>query len=153
DEMRRIIREEEPPRPSTRVTTLGQATTTAAARRQSDPKRLGQFLRGDLDWIVMKALAKDRNQRYATAKERADDVERFLADRPVQARPPTLGDRLRKWGRRHRALMRAGAALVLLAVVALGVGAVVLHAKNTELATANEQEHQQHQRADANLKK
>src|SRR5262249_25316369 len=105
------------------------------------------------DWIVMKALAKDRNQRYATAKELADDVERFLDDRPVQARPPTLGDRLRKWGRRHRALMRAGAALVLLAVVALGVGAVVLHAKNTELATANEQEHQQHQRADANLKK
>jgi serine/threonine protein kinase/tetratricopeptide (TPR) repeat protein len=151
DEMRRIIREEEPPKPSTRVTTLAKAATTVTAQRKSDPRRLSQFLRGDLDWIVMKALAKDRNQRYATAKELADDVERFLDDRPVQARPPTLGDRLRKWARRHKALVRAGAALVGLAVVALAVGTVLLNAKNQELARANSQEREARAQGDTNF--
>jgi tetratricopeptide (TPR) repeat protein len=151
DEMRRIIREEEPPKPSTRLSTLGQAATTASARRKSDPRRLSQFLRGDLDWVVLKALAKDRNERYATAKELADDVERFLDDRPVWARPPRLGDRLRKWVRRHRALVRAAAALVALAVVALAVGALLLGAKNSELARANAQERDARDLADTNF--
>jgi serine/threonine protein kinase len=67
DEMRRIIREEEPPKPSTRISTLGQAVTTISTQRQSEPKRLSQLFRGELDWIVMKALDKDRNRRYETA--------------------------------------------------------------------------------------
>ena len=67
EEIRRIIREEEPPRPSTRVSTLGQAASTISSCRKSDPKRLSQVLRGELDWIVMKALDKDRNRRYETA--------------------------------------------------------------------------------------
>jgi serine/threonine protein kinase len=151
DEMRRIIREEEPPRPSTRVSTLGQAATTASSNRKCDPRRLSRLLRGDLDWIVMRALAKDRNERYATAKEFADDVERFLDNRPVQARPPALRDRLRKWARRHRALVRAGGALAALAVVALAVGALLLNAKNTELARANSQESEARAQADTNF--
>src|SRR5262245_33471095 len=151
DELRRIIREEEPPKPSTRVSTLAGAATTIAAQRKCDPRRLRQLLKGDLDWVVMKALAKDRNDRYATVKELADDVERFLDDRPVQARPPAVGDRLRKWARRHRALVRAGAALIALAVVALADGAGVLRAKNIELAAANEDERAARDKADANF--
>jgi serine/threonine protein kinase/tetratricopeptide (TPR) repeat protein len=151
DEMRRIIREEDPPRPSTRLSTLAEAATTVAAERRSDPGRSHRFVRGDLDLIVMKALSKARNERYATAKELADDVECFLDDRPIQARPPTWGDRARKWARRHLVLVRSAAALLLLAVVALAVGAGVLRLKNIELAAANEKERQQRQRADINL--
>jgi serine/threonine protein kinase len=153
DELRRLIREEEPPRPSTRVSTLAQAATVISEQRQTDPRRLSQFLRGDVDWVVMKALAKDRNGRYATAKELADDVERFLEDRPVQARPPSPADRLRKWTRRHRALVRTGGLVLGLAVAALAAGALLLSAKNAELAAANEQERDQRRRADANFKK
>jgi serine/threonine protein kinase len=151
DELRRIIREEEPPRPSTRLSTIGHAAATVSANRKSDPRRLSQFLRGDLDWVVMRALAKDRNERYATAKELADDVERFLDDRPVQARPPTRRDRLRKWARRHKALVRAAAALVALAVVALAGGSLLLNAKNKELAQANAQEREARAQADTNF--
>jgi serine/threonine protein kinase len=151
DEIRRIIREEEPPKPSSRISTLGQAATTVSTQRQSDPKRLCQFLRGDLDWIVMKALAKDRSERYATAKEFADDIERFLDDRPVQARPPTRRDRLRKWARRHKSLVRGAAALVALALVALAVGTLLLNAKNKELAMANTQERAARAQADTNF--
>src|SRR5579864_3017364 len=84
DEFRRIIREEEPPKPSTRLSTLAQAASTASANRRSDPKRLRQLLRGELDWIVMKALEKDRNRRYETANGLAQDLQRYLADEPVQ---------------------------------------------------------------------
>jgi serine/threonine protein kinase len=83
DELRRIIREEEPPRPSTRLSTLGQAAITVSARRKSDPKRLSQLCRGELDWIVMKALEKDRNRRYESASAFAADVQRSLHDEPV----------------------------------------------------------------------
>src|SRR5262245_8366904 len=83
DEMRRIIREEEPARPSTRMSTLGQAAATVSANRQSDPKKLGQLMRGELDWIVMKALEKDRNRRYETASAFAADVQHYLKDEPV----------------------------------------------------------------------
>jgi eukaryotic-like serine/threonine-protein kinase len=112
DEMRRIIREEEPPKPSTRISTLGQAATAVSAQRQSDPKRLSQLFRGELDWIVMKALEKDRNRRYETASALAADVERYLHDEPVQAGPPSRGYRLRKFVRRHRGPVLAGGLLV-----------------------------------------
>src|SRR5262249_580031 len=78
EEMRRIIREEEPPKPSTRISTLGKAATTFSTQRQSDPKQLSRLIRGELDWIVMKALEKDRNRRYETANGLAMDVQRYL---------------------------------------------------------------------------
>src|SRR5262249_40411049 len=89
EEMRRIIREEEPAKPSTRLSTLGLAATTIATQRQSDPKRLSQLFRGELDWFVMKALEKDRSRRYETAAAFAADVERYLHDEPVEACPPS----------------------------------------------------------------
>ncbi|MGO9467968.1 MAG: tetratricopeptide repeat protein [Isosphaeraceae bacterium] len=116
DEMRRIIREEDPPSPSTRLSTLGQGAVTVSAERQSDPKRLCRLLRGELDWIVMKALDKDRNRRYETANELARDVDRYLHDEPVAACPPSAWYRFRKFTRRHKGRLRiiAAAALVLL---------------------------------------
>jgi serine/threonine protein kinase/WD40 repeat protein len=115
DEIRRIIREEEPPKPSTRFSTLGQAATVSAGRR-SDPRRLSQLVRGELDWIVMKALEKDRNRRYESASAFAADVQRYLRDEPVQACPPSLAYRLRKLMRRHKGPVLA-ASLVVLALV------------------------------------
>jgi serine/threonine protein kinase/Flp pilus assembly protein TadD len=127
DEVRRIIREEEPARPSTRMSTLAQAVTTASANRQSDPKRLSQLLRGELDWIVMKALEKDRNRRYDTASAFAADVQHYLCDEPVLACPPSARYRFGKFTRRNkRALATASvfglAALLVVGVVAGGVG-------------------------------
>jgi serine/threonine protein kinase/tetratricopeptide (TPR) repeat protein len=121
DEIRRIIREEEPPRPSTRLSTLGQAAATASTNRKCQPGQLSRLIRGELDWIVMKCLEKDRNRRYETANGLAMDVKRYLADEPVQACPPSAGYRLRKFARRHKGKLTAAAAL--LAVVLAG-GAV-----------------------------
>jgi WD40 repeat protein/serine/threonine protein kinase len=121
EEIRRIMREEEPPRPSTRLSTLGQAATITSAQRQSDPRRLSQLLRGELDWIVMKALEKDRNRRYETASAFAADVQRYLHDEPVQACPPSAGYRLRKFARRNKAPLLASGVVLLLALVSLGV--------------------------------
>ena len=122
DEMRRVIREEEPARPSTRLSTLGQAAATLSTQRQSDPKRLSQLLRGELDWIVMKTLEKDRNRRYETANELARDVERYLHDEPVLACPPSAWYRFRKFARRKKAAL-AMAACVFLALAGIA-GAV-----------------------------
>jgi tetratricopeptide (TPR) repeat protein len=120
DEMRRIIREEEPPRPSTRLSTPGPAAATASTRRQSDPRRLSQLCRGELDWVVMKALEKDRNRRYETASAVAADVQRYLQDEPVQARPPSARYRLRKFARRNRGRLAAAGVLGLALLVAVG---------------------------------
>src|SRR5262245_20823459 len=95
DEIRRIIREEEPAKPSTRISTLGQAATTVCAQRKSEPRRLRQLFRGELDWIVMKALEKDRNRRYESASSFAADVQCYLNDEPVQACPPSAVYRFR----------------------------------------------------------
>src|SRR5215470_2581456 len=122
DEMRRIIREEEPARPSTRLSTLGQAASTVLADRKSDLKQLSRAVRGDLDWIVMKALEKDRNRRYETAIAFAADVQRYLADEPVLACPPSAGYRLGKFLRRNRGPVLA-AALILLALIGGAIGA------------------------------
>src|SRR5262249_686144 len=119
DELRRIIREEEPPKPSTRISTLGQAATPLSTQRKSDPKRLSQLGRGGLDWIVMKCLEKARNGRYETASALAADVERYLRDEPVQACPPSAGYRFRKFARRNKgALTTAG---LLAAALVLGI--------------------------------
>jgi WD40 repeat protein len=117
--MRRIIREEELARPSTRLSTPGQAGATASANRSSDPKRLSQLLRGELDWVVMKALEKDRNRRYETASALAADMRRYLNDEPVQACPPSAWYRFRKFARRNRRAVATAAAAAL--AVVLGV--------------------------------
>jgi eukaryotic-like serine/threonine-protein kinase len=121
DEMRRIIREEEPARPSTRISTLGQAANTVSANRQTDPKRLRQLFQGELDWIVMKCLEKDRNRRYETASDLAMDVRRFLTDEPVQAYPPSAAYRLRKFAGKYRRVLVIAAAFVALLATAAGV--------------------------------
>jgi serine/threonine protein kinase/Flp pilus assembly protein TadD len=141
DEVRRIIREEEPPRPSTRFSNPGQATVTVSANRRSDPKRLSQLFRGELDWIVMKALEKDRNRRYETASAFAADVDRYLHDEPVQAYPPSVGYRLRKVARRNKgavAAALAAALAVLLAVVGLAVSNVLI--RQEQARTKDEKE-------------
>jgi len=89
DEIRRIIREEEPPRPSTRLGTVGETLTAVSARRKTEPQKLSALVKGDLDWIVMKALEKDRNRRYEMASGFAADLRRFLGKEPVEARPPS----------------------------------------------------------------
>jgi serine/threonine protein kinase/regulator of sirC expression with transglutaminase-like and TPR domain len=121
DEMRRIIREEEPPRPSTRISTMGQAAITVSTQRRSDPQRLRRQFRGELDWIVMKALEKDRNRRYETASALAADVQRYLANEPVLACPPSAWYRLRKFARRNRTVL-AVAGLTVLFIAVLGGG-------------------------------
>jgi serine/threonine protein kinase/tetratricopeptide (TPR) repeat protein len=114
DELRRIIREEQPPKPSTRISTLGQAATTVSTQRQSDPQRLSRLFRGELDWIVMKALEKDRSRRYETASAFAADVQRYLDDEPVQACPPSAGYRIKKLVRRHKGKVAVGLAMTVL---------------------------------------
>jgi serine/threonine protein kinase/tetratricopeptide (TPR) repeat protein len=118
DEMRRMIREEDPPRPSQRLHTLdAQVCSTVSERRGVDGRRLGQLLRGELDWIVMRALEKDRNRRYESASAFAADVERYLKDETVAACPPSAGYRLRKYVRRNRrALVTVGIIMLALMV-------------------------------------
>ena len=147
DELRRIIREEEPPKPSTRISTLGQAATTVSTQRQSDPQRLRQLFRRELDWIVMKALEKDRNRRYETANSFATDVQRYLLDEPVRACPPSTVYRLRKFARRNKAAFLttlAVAASLVLAVLVLAISTVRIKTerddKDTALAKAQQAE-------------
>jgi WD40 repeat protein/serine/threonine protein kinase len=124
DEMRRIIREEEPPRPSTRISTLGRAAATISAGRRTDPQGLRRQCRKELDWIVMKCLEKDRNRRYETSASLAADVRRFLDDEPVQACPSSAWYRFRKLARRNRRALVTAAALALAALVGVGALAV-----------------------------
>jgi serine/threonine protein kinase len=135
DEMRRLIREEEPPKPSTRLSSLSgvrelapasdpkrrqaaalQSTSLAslAAVRQTEPARLTKLIRGDLDWIVMKALEKDRTRRYETANGFAMDIQRYLSGEPVQAAPPSAAYRIKKFARKHRAGLVTAAAIAFL---------------------------------------
>ncbi len=123
DEMLRVIREDEPPTPSSRISTSDGLPGLAAARHV-EPARLSRLIRGDLDWIVMKALAKERERRYESAIGLGNDVERFLNHEPVSAGPPTAAYRLRKFVRRNRPQV-ATAALLLLALV-VGVAGTTL---------------------------
>jgi serine/threonine protein kinase/tetratricopeptide (TPR) repeat protein len=145
DEMRRIIREEEPLKPSTRVSTLGPAAATVSANRRSDPRRLGHLFRGELDWIVMKALEKDRNRRYETASALAADVHHYLNDEPVQACPPSRWYRLSKFARRHRAALAITA--VVAAAVLLTLGSLITAVRVlaiSNVAISDERDQKQH---------
>jgi tetratricopeptide (TPR) repeat protein len=137
-ELLRIIREEEPPRPSTRISTLGQAAPTVSTHRRSDPKRLSQSFRGELDWIVMKALEKDRNRRYETASGFAADLQRYLHDEPVLACPPSVGYRMRKFVRRNKGPVLAGA--LLLVALLLGIAGTTVGLVQAEQAWEAEAE-------------
>src|SRR5262249_53457916 len=114
------IKEEEPPLPSARLSSSA-TLPSVAAQRQLAPVKLTKLLRGDLDWIVMKALEKDRSRRYETANSFAQDVQRFLADEPVLAVPPSTSYRLGKFARKHRTAITMAAALVLLLVAGVAV--------------------------------
>jgi eukaryotic-like serine/threonine-protein kinase len=120
-EILRMIKEEEPPKPSTRLSESGETLVSISAQRHMEPAKLTELVKGELDWIVMKCLEKDRNRRYETASAFAADVQRYLNDEPVQACPPSAWYRFRKFARRnHVALMTAA-----LIAVALVVGTVV----------------------------
>jgi len=117
-EIQRIIRENEPPKASTRLSTLKETKAEIAQKRGTDPDSLVKLLRGDLDWIAMKAMAKDRTRRYSTASEMAADIERHLRHEPVLAGPPSAVYRMRKYLRRHK--LGVAAAAVALAAVLIG---------------------------------
>ncbi len=131
DEVLRIVREEEPPRPSARLST-SQAKASIAATRGSEPAKLSALMKGELDWIVMKALEKDRTRRYETANGFAADVQRYLSGEQVQAVPPSFGYRLRKVYRRYRAeFVTSGA---FLAVLIMATIVSLIHATRASLA-------------------
>jgi non-specific serine/threonine protein kinase/serine/threonine-protein kinase len=120
-EIQRRLREDEPPRPSTRLSTLGEQTTQVAHRRRVDSNTLVRRLRGDLDWITMKALEKERSRRYSSARDFGRDIERHLSDEPVEAGPPSAAYRASKFVRRHR----TGVVASILVAAALLVGTTV----------------------------
>ena len=133
DEICRIIREEEPPKPSTRVSTLGKPLTAVADHRQTDAADLSALIRGDLDWIVMKAIEKNRSRRYDSAGSMHDDIQRYLADEPVEACPPSAFYKIRKFVRRNRGAVLAAVAVVMTlvaGVVGTLTGMFLLFAKN-----------------------
>jgi WD40 repeat protein len=121
-EMLRVIREQEPSKPSTKLSTA-EGLPTLAANRGTEPAKLTRLVRGELDWIVMKALEKDRNRRYETANGFAMDIRRYLADEPVEACPPSAGYKLRKFARKNRTPLLVAGAFVLLLVLGVIVSA------------------------------
>jgi serine/threonine protein kinase len=127
EEMRRVIREEEPTKPSKKLSSSGELPAIAA-RRQLEPSKLTRFVRGDLDWIVMKCLEKERDRRYKNANDIGEELQRFLANEPVLAGPPSAAYRLRKFVRRHKASLLTTTG-VLLATV-LGVAIAFWQIKN-----------------------
>jgi WD40 repeat protein/serine/threonine protein kinase len=137
-EMLRVIREQEPSKPSTKLSTA-EGLPTLAANRGTEPAKLTRLVRGELDWIAMKALEKDRSRRYETANGFAADVQRFLDDEPVQACPPSVGYRLRKLVRRHKGPVLA-VSLVALALVGGIIGTTwgLIRATNAQAVAVNE---------------
>src|SRR6266516_2890091 len=145
DEIMRVIREEEPPRPSTRLTTLTeQELTTVAQRRQIESARLPKLVRGDLDGIVMKALDKDRRRRYDTANGLAHDLQRFVGNEPVVARPPSTVYRILKFAHRNKLAFGASAAVVAALIIGFGFSTWSLikerHARQLAAAEASKSE-------------
>jgi eukaryotic-like serine/threonine-protein kinase len=137
DELLRKLREEEPPRPSTKVSTDGDISTATAEARGTEPRQLVSLLRGDLDWITMKALEKDRARRYGAPSELSADIRRYLNHEPVVARPASAGYRLRKYTRRHRVAVGVAAALVLFLAAFSPLQAVQLRRTTRERDRAN----------------
>jgi WD40 repeat protein len=169
DAMRKTIREKEPVRPSTRFATLkGDELTTTAKRRSADTAKLLHQLKGDLDWIVMKCLEKDRTRRYETANGVAFDLRRHLNNEPVLARPPSAAYKFQKAFRRNKLVFAAGTAVVIALVAGLGLAALgwrqtrverdkAIQAQSSELiqrkkAEANEQKAVEAQASETKLR-
>ncbi|MCI0460849.1 MAG: tetratricopeptide repeat protein, partial [Gemmataceae bacterium] len=146
----RLIREEEAPTLSQRLSTT-EELASIAARRGLEPAKLTKLVRGELNWIVMKALEKDRSRRYETANGLAMDLQRYLADEPVQACPPSMGYRLRKWSRRYKTLVRAAVVVLFLGAVlsAVSIG-LIWQAYQAEVEARAGETNARHQ-AEANL--
>jgi hypothetical protein len=141
DEIRRIIRDEEPPKPSTRLSDSKDSLPSISAQRHTEPAKLTRLVRGELDWIVMKALEKDRNRRYESASGFAADVQRYLNDEPVQAGPPSRWYRFRKFARRNKRGLGVASALALAILVVVGsvaasIGWVAREREAIRIATA-----------------
>ena len=160
-EMIRIIQEDEPSKPSTRLSS-DASLPSLAALRQIEPKRLTALLRGELDWVVMKCLEKSRDRRYETANGLARDIQHYLADEPVEARPPSVGYRLSKFLHRHKGPVLA-ASLVLSTLIAGIIGTswgMMREFQQRQIAETNEskanttaiKERQERSRADDNFK-
>src|SRR5271168_1066767 len=114
DQVLRQLREEDPPSPSNKLRAEKETSTDTAVKRATEPRQLVNLLRGDLDWITLRALEKDRSRRYTTPLELAADIQRYLADLPVLARPASTGYRVRKYVRRHRIGVSVAAVIFLL---------------------------------------
>ncbi len=151
DEIRRLICEEEPPKPSTRLST-SESIASVAAQRHTEPVKLSKVMRGDLDWITMKCLEKDRTRRYETANGVARDIQRYLCDEPVEASPPSATYRLRKLFVRNKGKVVAASLilLVLLAGIAVSTWQAIRATRAEQLAlTAAEEERKAKQEAEA----
>jgi serine/threonine protein kinase/WD40 repeat protein len=156
DEIRRIIREEEPPRPSTRLSTLGATLPVVSANRQTDAGKLAGVVRGELDWIVMRCLEKDRNRRYDSANTLAKDVQRYLSGDAVEACPPTVGYRLRKFARRHKRWVIFTAILIPAVIVSLVLQTLqIIRAQRAEADAAQQRDEaiEAHEAAERERKK
>jgi serine/threonine protein kinase len=136
EEVLRIIREQEPAKPSTKVSTLGPVANDVARLRRTEARKLIKDLRHDLDWVILKALEKDRARRYETATALASEIRRFLADEPVLAGPPNPGYRLRKLLRRHRVGVAIVSTLVIATLIAGAAVTFALFESNRQRAAA-----------------
>ena len=133
----RVIREVEPPKPSTKIRSMGEASADSAAKRKEEPRSFAQHLQGELDWITMKALEKDRVRRYGTASELSADISRYLRNEPVAAVPATAAYRMKKYALRHRIALGAAGGLLLLLTGFVVTQTVELHRITAERNRAN----------------
>ena len=139
DEIRRRIREVDPPKPSTKLSTMGEASSAQAANRRTEGPALIRQIRGDLDWITMKALEKDRTRRYGTPSDMAADIERYLHNQPIVARPPSTAYKAGKFARRHRFGVGVASAIAVLLVAFSITTAVQAHRIALERDRANQE--------------
>lgn len=148
DRILHIIREEDAPRPSVRLSDSGDAITGISEQRKTEPRKLSLLLKGELDWIAMKALEKDRTRRYEGTAALADDVERFLAGDSIEARPPSFSYRIRKGIRKNRGLFATAATVAGVLMIGL-VSTTYLWSKSSHLAAEKEIEAERAKRAEA----
>ncbi len=146
-EILRLIREEEPPTPSTRLGESSDSLASISALRKLEPSRLTKEVRGELDWIVMKCLEKERTRRYETANGLARDIQRFLNNEPLEAGPPSATYKLRKFARKHRTVIWATAAFVIL----LAAGAIISTWQAVRATVAEKAERQAKESAEKRL--
>jgi eukaryotic-like serine/threonine-protein kinase len=137
DAILRMIREVEPPKPSTKVRSMGEGSAATAEKRKEEPRSFVRHLQGELDWITMKALEKDRIRRYGAPSELAADISRYLLSEPVLAGPATTGYRIKKYAARHRISLAAAAGLLLLVIAFVVTQAIQLHRIRQERDRAN----------------